>query len=252
MSTKEEIISVCVNIVINKGGYMANQAVYGIVKNRAQAERIIQALLEMGVQRHNVSFLSQHGKEFQDVGTTSLETNRNWRTEERLTDYPAGTTPEERAGTRNADFSTRDTTMNDSSYSSQGGLAHEKHTKAPEGATTGATTGGIIGGTLGLLAGIGALAIPGLGPFIAAGPLMATLSGLGAGGAIGGIIGALIGAGIPEFEAKRYENVLKEGGILLAVRAISHDEADRIKKVLKDNGAQDVTISSEASISKEY
>src|SRR6201997_4514575 len=96
-------------------------------------------------------------------------------------------------------------------------FAHQKSTKAPEGTTAGATTGGIIGGTLGLLAGIGALAIPGVGPLIAAGPIVAALAGLGAGGAVGGFVGALVGMGIPEYEAKRYEGQVKEGGNLLSV-----------------------------------
>src|SRR5579864_1483900 len=91
-------------------------------------------------------------------------------------------------------------------------FAHEKNTKAPEGTTAGVTTGGAVGGALGLLAGIGALAIPGLGPFIAAGPIMGALAGLGVGGAVGGLIGALVGMGIPEYEAKRYEGRIKEGG----------------------------------------
>src|SRR6195256_4779070 len=94
-------------------------------------------------------------------------------------------------------------------------FAHEKNTKAPEGATTGAGTGAVLGGTLGLLAGIGALAIPGLGPFIAAGPIMGALAGAGTGGVVGGLIGALVGMGIPEYEAKRYEGLIKEGRILL-------------------------------------
>src|SRR5450631_2823063 len=96
-------------------------------------------------------------------------------------------------------------------------FAHEKSTKAPEGATAGVMSGGAIGGTFGLLAGIGALAIPGLGVFIAAGPIMGALAGLGAGGAVGGVIGALVGMGIPEYEAKRYEGRIKEGGVLLSV-----------------------------------
>ncbi|MGD1091793.1 MAG: hypothetical protein ABSB35_07340 [Bryobacteraceae bacterium] len=96
-------------------------------------------------------------------------------------------------------------------------FAHEKNTKAPEGTTTGARAGGVVGGTLGLLAGIGALAIPGVGPFIAAGPIMAALAGVGVGGAVGGLIGALVGMGIPEYEAKRYEGRIKEGGVLLSV-----------------------------------
>src|SRR6195256_2602633 len=96
-------------------------------------------------------------------------------------------------------------------------FAHEKNTKAPEGTTTGVAAGGTIGGTLGLLAGIGALAIPGVGPFIAAGPIMGALAGLGVGGAVGGLVGALVGMGIPEFEAKRYEGRVKDGGVLLSV-----------------------------------
>src|SRR6186713_2103953 len=103
-------------------------------------------------------------------------------------------------------------------------FAHEKHTKAPEGATTGAATGGVLGGTLGLLAGIGALAIPGLGPFIAAGPIMGTLAGLGAGSAVGGLVGALVGLGLPEYEAKRYEGRVKEGGILLSVHCATSEQ----------------------------
>lgn len=126
-------------------------------------------------------------------------------------------------------------------------FAHEKKTKAPEGTTTGATTGGIIGGTLGLLAGIGALAIPGVGPFIAAGPIMGALAGVGAGGAVGGLIGALVGMGIPEFEAKRYEGHLKEGGVLLSVHCNTSDEIKRAKNMLKQTGAQDIASTGEAS-----
>ena len=90
-------------------------------------------------------------------------------------------------------------------------FAHEKHTKAPEGATTGAGSGAAVGGALGWLAGIGMLAIPGVGPLIAAGPIMAALAGAGVGGAVGGIVGALVGMGIPEYEAKRYEGRIKDG-----------------------------------------
>ena len=126
-------------------------------------------------------------------------------------------------------------------------FAHEKHTKAPEGTTTGVVAGGAIGGTLGLLAGIGALAIPGLGPFIAAGPIMGTLAGLGSGGVIGGLIGALTGMGIPEFEAKRYEGRIKEGGILLSVHCDSSEWVKRAKDLLKQTGAEDVSSTGEAS-----
>src|SRR3984893_7476810 len=126
-------------------------------------------------------------------------------------------------------------------------MGTEKATKAPEGAAAGATTGGVIGGTLGVLAGIGLLAIPGLGPFIAAGPIMAGLAGLGVGGAVGGVTGALIGMGIPEFEAKRYEGRLKSGGILLSVHCDTAEEIKRAKEVLKATGAEDVTSTSESS-----
>lgn len=125
-------------------------------------------------------------------------------------------------------------------------FAHEKNTKAPEGATTGVTTGGIIGGTLGLLAGIGALAIPGVGPLIAAGPIMASLAGLGVGGAVGGIVGALVGMGIPEYEAKRYEGAVKGGGTLLSVHCDTSEQVDVAKSALKETGGRDIAATGEA------
>jgi hypothetical protein len=128
-------------------------------------------------------------------------------------------------------------------------FAHEKNTKAPEGTTTGVTTGGVIGGTLGLLAGIGALAIPGLGPFIAAGPIMAGLAGLGVGGAVGGLVGALVGMGIPEYEAKRYEGRVKDGGVLLSVHCETSDEISRAKDLLKETGAEDISSAGEKAAS---
>ena len=128
-------------------------------------------------------------------------------------------------------------------------LAAEKNTKAPEGTTTGVVAGGALGGTLGLLAGIGALAIPGFGPFIAAGPIMATLAGLGAGAATGGLIGALVGMGIPEYEAKRYEGRVKDGGILLSVHCDDSKWIDKAKDVLKSAGAEDIASSGEKAIS---
>ena len=126
-------------------------------------------------------------------------------------------------------------------------FAHEKATKAPEGAATGAGSGAVIGGALGWLAGIGALAIPGLGPFIAAGPIMGLLSGVGVGGAIGGVTGALIGAGMPEYEAKRYEGRIKSGGILLSIHCDDSEWAKRAKTILEQTGAQDISSTSEAS-----
>jgi hypothetical protein len=126
-------------------------------------------------------------------------------------------------------------------------LAAEKQTKAPEGTTTGVVAGGAIGGTLGLLAGIGALAIPGVGPFIAAGPIMGALAGIGSGGVLGGIVGALIGMGIPEYEAKRYEGRVKEGGILISVHCDNSQWVSRAKDILKSTGAEDVSSAGEAS-----
>jgi hypothetical protein len=126
-------------------------------------------------------------------------------------------------------------------------FAVEKHTKVPEGAATGATSGAVIGGTLGWLAGMGALAIPGIGPLLAAGPIMAALAGVGVGGAIGGIAGALVGMGIPEFEAKRYEGRVKEGGILLSAHCDDANWTTKAKEILHRTSAQDVSSSGEAS-----
>ena len=130
-------------------------------------------------------------------------------------------------------------------------LGTEKATKAPEGAAAGVTAGGVIGGTLGLLAGAGLLAIPGLGPFMAAGPIMAGLAGLGVGGAMGGVTGALIGMDIPEFQAKRYEGRLQKGGILLSVHCDTTEEIKRAKEALKATGGEDVSSSGESPIDTE-
>ena len=126
-------------------------------------------------------------------------------------------------------------------------IGTEKSTKAPEGAAAGAGSGAVIGGALGWLVGIGSLAIPGMGPFIAAGPIMAALAGIGVGGAVGGFAGALVGMGIPEYEAKRYEGRVKDGGILLSVHSDSSDWTKRAKEILKRTGAQDISSSGEAS-----
>jgi len=127
-------------------------------------------------------------------------------------------------------------------------FAHEQHTKAPEGAATGAGTGGVLGGALGWLVGIGALAIPGLGPFIAAGPILAALSGAAAGAALGGLAGALIGLGIPEYEAKRYEGKIKEGNILISVHTEDSTERDRAKRIFEQAGAEDISYTEEARV----
>jgi len=126
-------------------------------------------------------------------------------------------------------------------------IGTEKASKAPEGAATGAGSGAVLGGALGLLAGIGALAIPGVGPLIAAGPIMAALAGVGVGGAVGGLTGALIGLGIPEYEAKRYEGSLKKGAILLSVHCDTSSEIDRAKEIMKNTGAEDISSTGESS-----
>ncbi len=126
-------------------------------------------------------------------------------------------------------------------------FAHEKHTKAPEGTATGVVAGGLIGGTIGLLAGIGTLAIPGLGPLIAAGPIIAALTGVGSGGIVGGVIGALVGMGIPEYEAKRYEGRIKEGGILLSTHCDSSEWVSKAKTLLRETGAEDISSADEAA-----
>lgn len=169
-----------------------NTAVYGIFRNRSQAENGVDRLIAAGFRTEDISVLLP-----ENVGTK--------------------------------DF------------------AHEKNTKAPEGTATGVVAGGVVGGTLGLLVGIGALAIPGLGPFIAAGPIMAALAGAGAGGAVGGLVGALVGMGIPEYEAKRYEGRIKEGGILMSVHCDDSDWTKKAKELLKQTGAEDISSTGEAS-----
>ena len=147
---------------------------------------------------------------------------------------------------RSAGFSDNDISVLFPDKGSTRDFAHKKETKMPEGATIGASTGGAVGGTIGLLAGIGALAIPGLGPFIAAGPIMAALSGGAIGAGVGGLTGALVGLGIPEYEAKRYEGKVKEGGILISVHSENNDETNRAKNIFKLAGAHDISSTGEA------
>src|SRR6201994_773140 len=151
---------------------------------------------------------------------------------------------------RSAGFSENDISVLFPDKGSTRDFAHKKETKLPEGATVGASTGGIVGGTIGLLAGIGALAIPGLGPFIAAGPIMAALSGMAVGAATGGVVGGLVGLGIPEIEAKRYDEKLKKGNYLIAVHTHESEDVDRAKDIFKTGGAEDISTVSEASAPK--
>lgn len=151
---------------------------------------------------------------------------------------------------KSENFSNNDISALFSDKSTSHTFAHEKNTKAPEGAVAGAGTGGVLGGALGWIAGIGALAIPGVGPFIAAGPIIAALSGAAIGAAVGGIAGGLIGLGIPEIEAKRYEGRLKEGNILISVHTESSEEITRAKDIFTNAGAQDICTTGESSTPK--
>lgn len=148
---------------------------------------------------------------------------------------------------KNAYFSNNDISVLFPDKGTTKDFAHEKNTKAPEGAVAGASTGGVVGGALGWIVGIGALAIPGVGPFIAAGPILAALSGAAIGAAAGGIAGGLIGLGIPELEAKRYEGKVKEGNILLSVHAENSDEIKRAKEIFTKAGAHDICTTGEAT-----
>ena len=148
---------------------------------------------------------------------------------------------------KNASFSNNDISVLFPDQGTTKDFAHEKNTKAPEGAVTGAGTGGVLGGALGWIVGVGALAIPGVGPFIAAGPILAALSGAAIGAAAGGIAGGLIGLGIPELEAKRYEGKVKEGNILLSVHTENSEEIKRAKAIFTNAGAHDICTTGEAT-----
>ena len=151
------------------------------------------------------------------------------------------------ASLKSSGFSDNDISVLFPDKSSTRDFAHEKNTKAPEGATVGAGAGGVVGGTLGLLAGIGLLAIPGVGPFIAAGPIMAALGGIAVGATVGGITGALVGMGIPELEAKRYEGKVKNGNILISAHSENSEEITRAKDIFKAAGATDISSTPEKS-----
>jgi hypothetical protein len=152
---------------------------------------------------------------------------------------------------KNASFSNNDISVLFPDKDSTRDFAHEKNTKAPEGAVAGAGTGGVVGGALGWIAGIGVLAIPGVGPFVAAGPIMAALSGAAIGAAAGGIAGGLIGMGIPELEAKRYEGKVKAGNLLISVHTENSAEITRAKHIFTKAGAQDICTTGEASTPKD-
>jgi hypothetical protein len=188
------------------------KAVFGLVSSQDQARKIVDDLLSSGFANEDISILSPDSTKREN-----LHTNAHGETAFEETN------------------------------AHRGKLTTEKHTKAPEGGVTGATAGGLLGGSLGLLAGIGALAIPGIGPFIAAGPIMAALGGSAVGGSLGLLLGSLIGSGIPEYEAKKYENGLKAGNILVSVHTERDEDLSRATEILKRNGAKDISSSHEKS-----
>lgn len=204
------------------------KAVFGLVTNEEQARRIVDRLLSAGFSNEDISILYP---------------NRN---KDKIRTNARGNVEYEDSFTQRNEYEDSSTQRN----MKKGNVTTEKHSKAPEGGVAGATTGGILGGSLGLLAGIGALAIPGLGPFIAAGPIMAALSGSAVGGSVGLLIGALIGSGIPEYEAKKYEAGLKEGNILMSVHTDSDEEIKLASEIMKKEGAKDISSTSEKTGSR--
>jgi len=194
------------------------KAIFGLAVDTKQANRIVDRLLSSEFSNDDISIL------YPDP--TQHKTRSNNR------DYVEYGEPTTERGIK------------------KGSLTTEKHSKSPEGGVTGAATGGILGGSLGLLAGIGALAIPGLGPFIAAGPIMAALSGSAVGGSVGLLIGALVGSGIPEYEAKKYESGLKEGNILISVHTDSDEEIKLATEIMKEEGAKDISSTREKAKSR--
>ncbi len=185
-------------------------AVFGIARSEPHAEEVLQKLQNVGFYAENMSALFQESTRYN---------KENLRADE-----------EHKAAYKG------------------GAMGHEKHTKAPEGGASGAAIGGLIGGTLGLLAGIGSLAIPGLGALVAAGPILAALSGTAVGGSLGLLTGFLIGLGIPEYEAKRYEHRVKSGGVLLSVHAETAEEVEKIKDIFVKNGIEDIATSKEKAV----
>ena len=202
---------------------MKKTAVFCIAKNQDQADRIVSKLHNAGLHEISVLWADKTTK-------TTTRPDSNFRADSTIRDTNIDLDDE------NAQKDFRPKT---------GGVAHEKHTKAAEGAAIAGTAGGVVGGTLGLLAGIGALAIPGLGPFIAAGPIMAALSGSAVGGSLGLLLGSLVGIGIPEYQAKYYQDIVTKGaGTLISVEAKTSEQIDQVKDIFKKEGAQDIATTS--------
>ncbi|MBA3602059.1 MAG: hypothetical protein H0W50_00070 [Parachlamydiaceae bacterium] len=225
------------------------KSIYGLVSNKDQANTIVSNLLAAGISNNDISYL------FPDKDT-KWEKDKLSKVEYKPygTSGAHGTTGA--YGTSGAHattgaYGTSGTHGTNDDYNNQNNrtekLMTENSTKAPEGGVAGATSGGLLGGSLGLLAGIGALAIPGMGPFIAAGPIIAALSGSAIGGSLGMLIGSIIGAGIPEYEAKKYETGLNEGKILISVTTANDDLADRAYEIMEHGGATDLSTSSSSA-----
>ena len=219
------------------------KAVFGLASSDEQARRILDHLQSSGFSNEAISIL------YPDRNKEKIITNEHGHVE-----YDGTSTHSDfkKSGTLTNEHGhvEHDGTSTHSDFKKNGTLTTEKHSKAPEGGVTGAATGGILGGSLGLLAGMGALAIPGLGAFVAAGPIMAALSGSAVGGGAGLLIGALIGAGIPEYEAKKYEAGLKEGNILISVHTDNDDHVKRASEIMKKEGAKDISSISEKAQSR--
>lgn len=208
---------------------MSHKAVVGIAKTKEQADRIVSHLESAGFTSDDISVLfadreKKYTRFVREPGTETFASKKTYSNEPgHIETTTVGSKPQ------------------------KGGISHETHTKAPEGAATGATLGGLIGGSLGLLAGIGALAIPGIGPFVAAGPLLAALGGSSLGGATGLVLGGLIGLGIPEIEAKALEKAVLSGGILISIHTDNSKEIDKAKEIFKKEGATEITSITEKS-----
>lgn len=198
---------------------------FGLAKNEEQANRIVDRLMSSGFSNEDISVL------YPDKNKNLRSEREYARYEERPTEFETRAPKYETSSSPNPN---RRTMRN-----------IEENTKAPEGGVTGALTGGVLGGSLGLLAGIGSLSIPGLGPFIAAGPILSALSGSAIGGSLGLLVGSLVGAGIPEYEAKKFEAGLKSGNILISVQTENDSELHRASDVMKKEGAKDVSTSRE-------
>lgn len=215
---------------------MYKKSIFGLADNETHANRVVEKLSQANFNDISVLFADKKNGEDFEYETVGSTTIRKMTTE----DANFGTNPFTETR-KNTNYRPLESTKK----TSKGKLGHEKHTKAPEGGVTGAATGGLIGGSLGLLAGIGALAIPGLGPFIAAGPIMAALSGTAIGGSVGLVVGALAGLGMPEYEAKKYQNGLETGHVLICVHLTNSKQEEQAKQLLKKEGVKDIAVSSD-------